>query len=303
MKRRHLFLPVIVLLLVLVGCSNSQKPKDDTGPQKFTIGASGDFDREIWEDVGKRLKPQGVDLEVKTFSDFIQPDIALDEGDIDANAFQYSSFLLDNAMNHDLDITAIGYAQITPVGIWAPKNKPLNSIDDLPQNAKVAIAKDPVNLNHELRIIQDIGLVTLTPDEGQQYTLEDVTNNPKNLEFEAIDSSSMMSFIDDVDIFITWASVAGLSNYEPDDAIFIEDPKTLSNDFKLVFAVRDEDKDNPLVSKVLKEYQTDATAKAMKRITNGKFTPGWDKDNLEHDNQTAYNYYQKLKQEAAKKNN
>lgn len=300
MKLRHLFVPLLTLLFMLVGCSNTQSP-EASEPQKFTIGASGDFDREIWEDVGKRLKPQGIDLEVKTFSDFIQPDIALDEGDIDANAFQYSSFLLDNAMNHDLDVTAIGYAQITPVGIWAPKDKPLDSLDDLPEHAKVAIANDPVNLNHELRIIQDIGLISLTPDKGQQYTLDDITENPKNLEFQAIDSSSMMSFIEDVDIFITWASVAGLSDYEPDDAIFMEDPKTLSNDFKLVFAVRSEDKDDPLVRKVLKEYQTDATAKAMKRVTNGKFTPGWDKDNLDKDNQTAYDYYQKLKKEAEAK--
>lgn len=299
MKHKHSILSLLFVAILIVGCGRAGS--DAENMEHFVVGASGDFDREIWEDIGKRLEPQGVDLEVKKFSDFVQPDIALDEGDIDANSYQYSSFLLDNAMNHDLDLTAIAYAQITPLGIWAPKSQPLDSLADVPEGGKMAIANDPVNLNHELRVIQDIGLITLTPDGGQLYTLEDITENPKNLEFKAMDSSSMMSFVDDVDIFITWGSLAGLSDYQQSDALFIEDPETLSNDFKLVFAVRAEDKDDPLVQKVLKEYQTEATAEAMERVTDGKFVPGWNKDDIEGDNQIAYDYYQKLKTEAENK--
>lgn len=303
MKRRYFLLPLLALVLVLVGCSQIPSADDTTSngkPEKFTVGASGDFDFEIWRDVAKRLEPQGVDLEVKKFSDFIQPDIALDEGSIDANTYQYPPFLLDTTTNHELDLVPIAYAQITPIGIWTPKSKDnIQSLDDLPDGTSVAIGNDPVNLNHELRIFEQIGLIELTEDEGQLYTQDDITSNPHNLEFKEVDTSSMMSLIDDVDLFITGASVAGRSGYEPSDALFIEDPKDIPDEFKLVFAVRADDKDDPLVQKVLNEYQSDATAEAMDRITNGKFLPGWNKDDIEGDNEKAYNYFQELKKEQA----
>ncbi|MCI5775406.1 MAG: MetQ/NlpA family ABC transporter substrate-binding protein [Aerococcus sp.] len=302
MKRRYLFLPLIAIVLLLVGCSNTQSPKENSEPQKFIVGASGDLNRLIWEDVAERLKPQGVNVEIKMFSEFIQPDIALNEGDIDANTYQYPPFLLDTNTNHDLDLIPVGYATITPIGIWTPKSKDnIKSLEDIPGHATVAIGNDPVNLNHELRIFEQLGLIELTKNEGQLYTQEDITANPHQLEFKEVDTASMMSFVDDVDLFITGASVAGSVDYTPEEALFIEDPKDVSDDYKLVFAVRAEDKDDPTVQKVLKEFQSDATVEAMDRITHGQYLPGWDRKNVEKDNEKAYNHFQELKKAQAQK--
>lgn len=294
MKSKRLFSIVLLFLLLLVGCTDQQQTFEQSR-EIFTVGVNSDFNRDVWRDVGERLKKQNIDLEIKMFSDYVQPDIAVDEGAVDAVTYQYSPFLLDTIMNHDLAVVPIGYAQITPLGIWAPKSKPLNQLADVPTGGIVAIGNDPVNMDHQLRTFADLNMITLAPGEHKLYTIDDITENPHRLTFKPIDTASMMSYVDDVDLFINGASVAGTANYEPDEALFIEDPKTVPDDFKLVFAVRESEKNSPLVQKVRAEYQTEATAKAMARVTNGKFVPGWVPNNLDADNQRAYDHFQELK--------
>lgn len=294
MKSKRLFSIILLFLLLLVGCTDQQQTFEQSR-EIFTVGVNSDFNRDVWRGVGERLKKQNIDLEIKMFSDYVQPDIAVDEGAVDAVTYQYSPFLLDTIMNHDLAVVPIGYAQITPLGIWAPKSKPLNQLADVPTGGIVAIGNDPVNMDHQLRTFADLNMITLASGEHKLYTIDDITENPHRLTFKPIDTASMMSYVDDVDLFINGASVAGTANYELDEALFIEDPKTVPDDFKLVFAVSESEKNIPLVQKVRAEYQTEATAKAMARVTNGKFVPGWDPNNLDADNQRAYDHFQELK--------
>lgn len=200
MKSKRLFSIILLFLLLLVGCTDQQQTFEQSR-EIFTVGVNSDFNRDVWRGVGERLKKQNIDLEIKMFSDYVQPDIAVDEGAVDAVTYQYSPFLLDTIMNHDLAVVPIGYAQITPLGIWAPKSKPLNQLADVPTGGIVAIGNDPVNMDHQLRTFADLNMITLASGEHKLYTIDDITENPHRLTFKPIDTASMMSYVDDVDLF------------------------------------------------------------------------------------------------------
>ncbi|MDO4671036.1 MAG: MetQ/NlpA family ABC transporter substrate-binding protein [Aerococcus sp.] len=299
-----LSLLLVAMVVVLSACGLKKQDEatntsaNDLEGKTFTVGTSGDFDRQIWEDVGKRLKEKkGINLKTMAFSEFVQPDRALQEGTIDANSYQYTPFLYETSKNWKLDLVPIGYAQMTPIGIWAPKSKPLKSLDDIKDGAKLAIGRDPVVLDNELRQLEKAGLIEMPDDTTKMYTLDDIQANPRHLEFQEVDSASMMSFVDDSDVFITHASVAGLADYKPEEALYIEDGTKIQDDFKLVFAVRRDRKDDPLVKAVLDEYQTEATKKVMNEVTHGMFLPAWDDKNREADNKHAYEHFEELKKQ------
>ncbi|MDO4680147.1 MAG: MetQ/NlpA family ABC transporter substrate-binding protein [Aerococcus sp.] len=312
MKKKHTHLILSLLLVAaLIFLSACGLKKDNTADKAssdadlrgktFTVGTSGDFDRQIWEDVGKRLKEKkGINLKTMGFSEFIQPDRALQEGTIDANSYQYTPFLYETSKNWDLDLVPIGYAQMTPIGIWAPKSKPLKSLKDVKDGMKLAIGRDPVVLDNELRQLEKAGLITMPKDTSKMYTIDDIQSNPHHLKFQEVDSASMMSFVDDSDIFVTHASVAGLADYKPEEALYLEDPKKMSDDFKLVFAVRRDRKDDPLVKAVLDEYQTEDTKKIMDKVTHGMFLPAWNDKDREADNKHAYEHFEELKKKRDK---
>lgn len=305
--RFALALMLVAMIVVLGACglksnssseASSQADNTSLEGKTFTVGTSGDFDRQIWEDVGKRLKEKkGINLKTMAFSEFIQPDRALQEGTIDANSYQYTPFLLETSKNWNLDLVPIGYAQMTPIGIWAPKSKPLKSLADIKDGAKLMIGRDPVVLDNELRQLENAGLIDMPDDTSKMYTLDDIQANPRHLQFQEVEDASIMTFVDDSDVFITHASVAGLVGYKPEESLYIEDPAKMKDDFKLVFAVRRDRKDDPLVKAVLDEYQTEATKKVMNEVTHGMFLPAWDDKNREADNKKAYDHFEKLKKQ------
>lgn len=175
MKFRRLLPLILLSLLAVIGCRNAQ---NSTASETFTVGVNSDFNREIWEDVGERLKSQNIKLDIKRFSEYVQADTAVDEGIVDTATYQYSPFLLDTAQNHDLAVVPIGYALITPLGIWAPKNKPLKTLEDVPTNGIVAIGNDPVNMDHQLRTFEAPGLIRLSSGAHQLYTTDAISANP-----------------------------------------------------------------------------------------------------------------------------
>lgn len=278
------------LILGLTGCSsnNEQAANNDaanTAPETkveekadnepIKIGVVGEKN-EVWEEVIKRYEEgTGKKAELVRFSDYTQPNEALASGDIDVNSFQHYLFLGEyNKEQGEEKLVAIGDTMLAPIGFFSNQIK---SLDELEDGAKVAIPNDPTNGPRALFLLQEEGLIKVNGEPGDLITVDDITENTKNLEFIEMDASQTARALDDVAIAAVndnYALDAGLSPAQ--DAISLEDPHgTDTKIYVNVIATRKEDKDNEDYKELVKYYQTDETKADYDKYTNGAWIPAW----------------------------
>lgn len=273
----------LALVLGLSSCgSNGENKEANTGEKAPTevadtikIGVVGEKN-EVWEEVIKRYEEgTGKKAELVKFSDYTQPNEALASGDIDVNSFQHYKFLDEyNDAQGEEKLVAIADTMLAPLGYYSNQIK---SLDELEDGDKVAIPNDPSNGPRALFLLQAAGLIKVNGDPGQAITLDDITENPKNLEFIEMDAAQTARALDDVKVAAVndnYALDSGLSPNE--DAIFLEDPE--NPDAKIyvnVIAARAEDKDNEAYKELVKYYQTDETKKDYDTYTNGAWIASW----------------------------
>ena len=218
------------LILGLTGCSsnNEQAANNDaanTAPETkveeksdnepIKIGVVGEKN-EVWEEVIKRYEEgTGKKAELVRFSDYTQPNEALASGDIDVNSFQHYLFLGEyNKEQGEEKLVAIGDTMLAPIGFFSNK---IESLDDLEDGGKIAIPNDPTNGPRALFLLQEEGLIKVNGEPGDLITVDDITENPKNLEFIEMDAAQTARALDDVDIAAVndnYALDAGLSPAE-----------------------------------------------------------------------------------------
>ena len=145
----------------------------------------------------KEAKKQGLDVQIVEFSDWATPNIALDAGDIDLNYYQNSNYLANAVSSKHLKLTSVQPGILSYLGLYSTK---YNSLADLPNGAKVAIAGDPVNVGRGLRLLQHAGLITLRPNSGLLSTQADIISNPKRLQFLEIEGPQLVRVTPDVDL-------------------------------------------------------------------------------------------------------
>ncbi len=166
------------------------------------------------------LKDKGIELEIIEFTDYVKPNLALDDGEIDANFFQHVPYLESFNEDRGLDLVSVGTVHVEPLGAYSEK---FDNIDDLPEGAKIAIPSDSVNGGRSLILIESIGLITLKEDAGLEATEFDVVDNPKNLKFTSIEAAQLPRVLPDVDLAVingNFAIEAGLNPLS--DALLLE---------------------------------------------------------------------------------
>ena len=179
--------------------------------EDIKVGVSPGEHAEIMEEVAKVAEPMGLNIEVVEFSDYVIPNTALADGDIQANSFQHRPYLENQIKDRGFDLVEIGTTITTPMGIYSDK---LESLDALPEGAKIGIPNDPTNGGRALLILQDLGLLTLAEGTGLVPTPLDITENPKNLEFLELDAAQLPRSLADTDASIintNYALAAGLN--------------------------------------------------------------------------------------------
>lgn len=192
--------------------------KDDKAVLK--VGATPVPHAEMLAEIEDDLAAQGIKLQIIEFTDYVTPNTVLISGDIDANFFQHIPYLESNDEWAAKLASAFG-VHIEPFGLYSRKYK---SLAEIPQGATIAIPNDPSNGGRALLLLQDNGLVTLKPDAGLEATVLDITANPKNLKFTALEAAQLPRSLGDVDaacINGNYALDAGLSPVS--DSIIIED--------------------------------------------------------------------------------
>src|SRR5690554_960926 len=174
MKKTLTILLLTLLALALAACGNNTEGAD--GNRTITLGISGS-DTTIWDYIGDKAEKEGIELEIITFSDYVAPNIALAEGELDLNAFQTISYFDEFVEEHNLDIVPIGSTVIAPMGLYSEKYE---SIDDLPDGAQIAVPNEATNMGRALLLLQEAGLITLSEDAGLTGTADHIIDNPKN---------------------------------------------------------------------------------------------------------------------------
>ena len=185
----------------------------------LTVGATPVPHAELLNLVKDDLAAQGITLKVVEFTDYVQPNVAVLSGDLDANFFQHVPYLESNAEWASQMVPAFG-VHVEPFGLYSQKYK---KIEDLPNGASIAIPNDPSNGGRALLLLQSKGLITLKPDAGLSATPRDITSNPKNFRFQELEAAQLPRSLQDVDaatINGNYALQAGLNPLK--DSLIIE---------------------------------------------------------------------------------
>ena len=273
----------LTLGLSACGSQDANESANKEGDQKaqtevsdtIKIGVVGEKN-EVWDEVIKRYEEgTGKKAELVKFSDYAQPNEALISGDIDVNSYQHYKFLNEfNEEQGEEKIVSIGDTMLAPLGYYSNQ---IESLDDLKDGDRIAISNDPSNGPRALFLLQSAGIIKVNGEPGDSITIDDITENPKNLEFIEMDPSQTARSLDDVvaaAINDNFALDSGLSPKE--DAIYLEDPE--DPDAKIyvnVIAARAEDKDNEAYKELVKYYQTDETKDDYDKYTNGAWIASW----------------------------
>lgn len=226
------FLSLILALalsasLTACGSSGTTETTDDTDSGDTTetvtlkVAASPTPHAEILEQVKPILAEQGIDLVITEYGDYIVPNTAVDEGDEDANYFQHTPYLEQFNAENGTDLVSAGKIHYEPMGIYAGKTA---SLEELPDGATIAVPNDATNEARALQLLAAQGLIEIDPEAGLNATPNDITSNPKNLEFTELDAAMIPNTIEEFDLNVinsNYALQAGLNPAE--DALASED--------------------------------------------------------------------------------
>ncbi|HZJ58051.1 MAG TPA: MetQ/NlpA family ABC transporter substrate-binding protein, partial [Clostridia bacterium] len=183
MKRFLLILLSALLILSLfAGCAKSGDDK------KILVGASPTPHAEILEIAEEELESKGYELEVKEFTDYVQPNMTLDSGDLDANYFQHKPYMDDFNEKNNTKLVSIAAIHYEPFGIYPGKTQ---TIDELPDGAQIAVPNDATNEARALLLLEAQGLIKVDPDAGLEATVIDITDNPKDIKILEIEAAQL----------------------------------------------------------------------------------------------------------------
>ncbi|MFJ6557554.1 MetQ/NlpA family ABC transporter substrate-binding protein [Streptomyces luteogriseus] len=233
------------LTLGLSACGADSSDTD--GP--LIVAASPVPHAEILNYVKDNLaKKEGLDLQVKEFTDYVTPNTATQDGSVGANYFQNKPYLDDFNKKNGTEIVPVVTVHLEPLGLYSHKVK---KADDLKSGATVAIPNDTVNEARALKLLATDGLITLKAGVGNEATPADITKNPKNLKFKELEAAQTPRSLDDVDAAVVNGNYAIESDLKPSkDALVLESPK--NNPYGNFLAVKKGNEDDPRVKKLAK---------------------------------------------------
>lgn len=195
----------------LSGCGSA---KSANGNDKtITVAATPTPHAEILNNVVKPiLKKEGYKLVVKEFTDYVQPNAATEEGEVDANYYQHLPYLDNYNKEKGSHLISIAGIHFEPFGLYPGKTK---TIKDLANGATIAVPNDPSNEARALLLLQDAGLIKLKNPKDVKSTVNDITSNPKNLKFKELDPSAVPTAIKDVDLAAMNGNYAIQAGFNP----------------------------------------------------------------------------------------
>lgn len=238
--------------------------------ETIRVGVTAGPHAEILDVVRLVAADRGLDIKVVEFTDYVVPNQALAQKELEANSFQHEPYLKNQLSKTNWKIVKVATTIASPQGVYSAKYKKLA---DLPQGAQVAIANDPSNGARGLLILAEQGLIKLKDGKTVTATVADIVDNPKKLRFVELDAAQLPRSLQDVDLVSinnNYAVQAGLNPAK--DAIARE---SLEGPWVNILAVREEDKDKPWVKKLIEAYQSPAVKAFLEKRFAGTYIATW----------------------------
>ena len=252
--------------LILSGCG--EKSAD---VNSVKVGVIAGAEAQVAEVAAKIAKEKyNLNVELVTFTDYVTPNAALDDGSIDANAFQHKPYLEKQMADRGYKLAIVGNTFVYPI---AGYSKEIKSVDEIKQGARIALPNDPTNLGRSLLLLEQQGLITLRENVGLLATVRDITENPNDLRIMELDAAQLPRSLDDVTLAIINTTYASSINLTPEkDGIFVEDKES---PYVNLLVARQDNINAENVQNFLKAYQTDEVAEAASTIFHGGSVKGW----------------------------
>ncbi|MBT2683865.1 MetQ/NlpA family ABC transporter substrate-binding protein [Bacillus sp. ISL-37] len=240
---KNLFFSLVLLLSIglLAACGSDSASSGDAkaDEKQVTFGAtSGPYSDMVSKAIKPLLEKKGYEVKVVEFSDYIQPNLALSKGDLDANLFQHKVYMENFAKEHKLELSEVIVVPTAPMGIYSKK---FNSLDEVAEGSAIAIPNDPTNAARAFLILEDAGLIKLDPNADPLTVSEkDVKDNVKNLQFKPIEAAQLPRAVESVDLSAVPGNFALAAKMDLLDALQLENmPDQYRN--RVVINTKDQD--------------------------------------------------------------
>lgn len=266
-------LAAALLLAGLAACgSNDSDSSAAAADAPLKVGVSPVPHGEILQYVKDNLAAkEGLKLDIVEFNDYIQPNVALSEKQLDANYFQHKPYLDGEVKDKGYKFTSVEAVHIEPLGVYSHKVK---TLAEVPSGGVVAIPNDPSDEGRALNLLAANGLITLKPDAGLEATDKDIATNPKNLQFKELEAAQLPRSLDDTSLSVINGNYAIQDGLKPaTDALALE--KAENNPYANLLVVRTGDESDPRVVKLAKLLHSPEVKKFIQDKYQGSVLPAF----------------------------
>jgi D-methionine transport system substrate-binding protein len=264
------FALTLIVSTTFLGCGNNKKNND---PNHIIVGVESGPEYKIAQAAQQVAKKKfNLDVELVQFNDYVMPNEALHQGDIDVNAYQNKPYLDIQAKQRGYHFAIVGNTFVYPLAGYSKKIKSINELKD---ESTIIIPNDPTNSGRALLLLQTAGLLKLNPASGMFPTLNDITSNPKKIKILEMEAPQLPRALDDQNVAVavinaTFATPIGLNAQR--DGIFVEDK---SSPYVNAVVSREDNKNEEKVKNFVKAYQSREVEQAAKLAFKGGAIKGW----------------------------
>ena len=275
MKKIIALLAAVLMLAVLTaGCGDKKAaaPATPAADKKVVlkVGATPVPHAEILKAIQPLLAKDGIELKIVEFTDYVRPNVALAEKELDANFFQHLPYLQQFAADRKLDLVSLIAVHIEPMGVYSKKIK---NLSEVPNGGIIAIPNDPTNGGRALSILAQAGLIKMKDGVGVKGTVKDVTDNPKKLVFKELEAPQLPRSLDDVTLAVINSNYALEAKLNPTkDALFIEKKES---PYANILAIRKGDEKRPELVKLAKALTSPDVKKFIEDKYKGAVVPAF----------------------------
>ena len=234
----------------------------------LTVGATPNPHAEILAQVKDDLAAEGIDLVVKEYSDYVVPNTAVEEGDLDANYFQHTPYMEKSNEEKGTHLVSVGKIHYEPMGIYPGTTK---TLEELPDGATIAVPNDTTNEARALQLLAAQGLIEVKEDAGLNATPNDITSNPKNLQFKELEAAMLPQTASEVDLSVINSNFAMEGGMNPaTDALASEDADSeAAQTFANIIAVKEGHENDPAIQALVKALQSDKVKEYIEKTYSG----------------------------------
>ncbi|WP_430790732.1 MetQ/NlpA family ABC transporter substrate-binding protein [Virgibacillus flavescens] len=261
----------LLILVVLAACGDSEASNDSGEKKTITFGATtGPYSDMVNTALKPLLEEKGYTVKNVEFSDYIQPNKALHNGDLDANLFQHKIYFEAFEKEHGMDLSEVKIVPTAPMGVYSSKYDSLEAIED---GSTITIANDPTNLARTLIMLQDAGLITIKDEiDPLRATVDDIVENPKNLNFQQVEAGQLPRTVESEDLAAVPGNYALAAGLDLLNALVLEN---MPDDYRNRVVVNTKDLDTKWAKDIKEVIESPEFEKIIDEEFKGFGKPEW----------------------------